>query len=87
MNENTATLIRNAIAFTLISEEVAQTGHLPNIPMLNRKVEKLFEIYSKSLPQDEDEDEDEYDDFDDDVDESNYDPYSGCDIFEIDEMF
>lgn len=24
---------------------------------------------------------------DDDVDESNYDPYSGCDVFEIDEMF
>lgn len=27
------------------------------------------------------------DDIDDDVDESNYDPYSGCDVFENDDMF
>ena len=26
-------------------------------------------------------------DFEDDVDESNYDPYAGCDVFEIDDMF
>lgn len=36
---------------------------------------------------DEDEDEDEEPDFPDDVDETNYDPYSGCDIYEADDMF
>ena len=36
---------------------------------------------------DENENEDEEPDFPDDVDESNYDPYSGCDIYEADDMF
>lgn len=35
----------------------------------------------------DDEDEDEEPDFPDDVDETNYDPYAGCDIYEADDMF
>ena len=31
--------------------------------------------------------DDEESDFPDDVDETNYDPYSGCDIYEADDMF
>lgn len=36
---------------------------------------------------DEDGDENDWGDFDDDVDESNYDPYLGCDFYEVDDMF
>lgn len=32
-------------------------------------------------------DNDEYSDIPDDIDETNYDPYCGCDMYEVDEMW
>ena len=92
INETTGRQIYNAIAYTLVTEEYAITNRVPDADRINQKAREIFERYCDSegiegVQMDDEDDEEEYDDFDDDVDESNYDPFSGCDIFDIDEMF
>lgn len=41
------------------------------------------ELYVSCSADDGDTSEDAYEEWDDDVDESNYDPYAGCDLFEV----
>jgi len=90
ITDTTARQILNAIGYTLVAEEFARTNRVPDADLITKKTRKLFELFCESEGiegVEMDDDEDEYDDFDDVVDESNYDPFSGCDIFEIDEMF
>ena len=41
------------------------------------------EIYATCSWNEDDIDEEDYSSWDDDVDESNYDPYAGCDMYEV----
>ena len=41
------------------------------------------EIYATCSWDEDDIDEEDYPSWDDDVDESNYDPYAGCDMYEV----
>lgn len=52
------------------------------------EAKKLKEKYPLMYKMDDDYDipDDDYD-IPDDVDETNYDPYSGCDMYEVDEMW
>lgn len=89
ITDTTARQIFGAISYTLVAEEFARTNRIPDADLITKKTRKLFTLFceSEDIEDVEEDDEEECDDFDDDVDESNYDPFSGCDIFESDEMF
>lgn len=89
ITDTTAHQLFDAIGYTLVAEEFARTNRIPDADLIIKKTRKLLELFceSEGIEGVEVDDEEEYDDFDDDVDESNYDPFSGCDIFENDEMF
>lgn len=46
------------------------------------KFQRLVNNFMNELIDDENDKDEDYDDFEDDVDETNYDPYMGCDYFE-----
>lgn len=93
ITEDMANDIKNAILFTLkcTMKAYGATEHELNSKtcevLLENRVNALFNAYC------EDEgiylilDDDEIYQILDDVDETNYDPYMGCDFFEIDESY
>ena len=85
----TANTCMNAIAFTLTKSILAADNNLANNPELVAAIiepltRETFLDFCETEDIDEviDEEESEEFDFPDDVDETNYDPYAGCDIFE-----
>lgn len=85
----TATTCMNAIAYTLTRSVLATDSTLANNPELVMAIvepltAETFLAFCKTEGIDEVADEEESEEFDipDDVDETNYDPYAGCDIYE-----
>lgn len=87
----TANTCMNAIAFTLTKSILAVESSLAHNPELVAAIvepltTETFLAFCEKEGIDEvvDEEESEEFDFPDDVDETNYDPYAGCDVFETD---
>ena len=76
-----------ARAVTVVSYSFTQVE--PPAEWVTEVTRKISIDYLDELGINEVEDEDENENFDipDDVDESNYDPYCGCDMYEVDEMW
>jgi hypothetical protein len=70
-----------ARAVTVVSYSFTQVE--PSAEWVTEVTRKIGVDYLNELGIDEVEEEDENFDIPDDVDESNYDPYCGCDMFEI----
>lgn len=86
----TANTCMNAIAFTLTKSILAADNNLANNPELVAAIvepltRETFLAFCKTADIDDVADEEESEEFDlpDDVDETNYDPYCGCDMYEI----
>ena len=79
--------LRDGIArdVTVVSYSFTQVE--PSAEWVTEVTRKIGVDYLDELGIDEVEDEDENFDIPDDVDETNYDPYCGCDIYEVDEMW
>lgn len=96
---DTANLILEALAYAYVrtDRDAPRAEDTPNeeyekyTEVVNAIARRLFIDFCEDKGidgvDDENEDRDEEPDFSDDVDESNYDPYSGCDIYEADDMF
>ena len=83
----TANTCMNAIAFTLTKSILAADSTLANNPELVADIveplaRETFLAFCETADIDDVADEEEPD-IPDDVDETNYDPYCGCDMFEI----
>ena len=95
---DTANLILEAIAYAYVrtdpdaprAEDTTAEEYETYTEAVMTITKRLFIDFCKDKGIDNVDDgtnEDEEPDFPDDVDESNYDPYSGCDIYEADDMF
>ena len=85
INQTTANSYMDAIAFTLTKTIVSlQPTAMQDMDALCEQVEALTRAYFIEFcdAQGIDDIEEEDYDFPDDVDETNYDPYMGCDFFE-----
>lgn len=76
-----------ARAVTVVSYSFTQVE--PSAEWVTEVTRKIGVDYLDELGIDEVEEEDENENFDipDDVDETNYDPYCGCDVYEVDEVW
>ena len=78
-----ATRLMDAMAMMYVSARFAFTNEIPDVEEVEGVVRITFTNFCEGQGIDEvEDDEDECPDFPDDVDESNYDPYMGCDFFE-----
>lgn len=80
-----ATLIMNAMEVMFRQNMVMFTGKIPDAKTIEQVVDATFQWFcdlENIVDIIEEEDEDEEPDIPDDVDETNYDPYMGCDSYD-----
>lgn len=87
ITESTANLCMDAMAFSLTKTLLAVNPEMALAPdELAKQVEAIirdqFVQFCEMVGIDDIEEEDDEPDFPDDVDETNYDPYMGCDFFD-----
>lgn len=89
MKISTTELIRlmDGIACAVASVSYAYTEEEPDVEWLEDATRKITREYLKSIDIDEVEDDEDEEYFHDDVDETNYNPYMGCDDYEVDMEF
>jgi len=76
------TRLMDGIARAVTAVTYAYTGEEPAVKYVEAVTRKIALDYLDELGIEEVENEEEEPDFPDDVDETNYDPYMGCDFFE-----
>ena len=94
MNNNTISStefyrLMDGIARAVIAVSYSYTQIEPTTDWVETVTRNITEEYLNELGITEVEIEDDDEEFDipDDVDETNYDPYAGCDIYEVDEVW